>query len=167
MSDVCEDAIKQLRGMLKGIRFTMLTTEDADGGLRSRPMTTQELDEDGTLWFFTGKGTSKVDEIRRHQEVNLSYVNEGDNRFVSVAGKAELIEDRAKMAELWNPLYKAWFPDGLEDPELSLLKVSVERVEYWDSASSKLTQLVGFVKAVVTGKQADVGTYGQLDVSSH
>jgi general stress protein 26 len=96
--------------------------------------------------------------------VNVSYVNEGDNRFVSVSGKGELVSDKAKMEELWNPLYKAWFPQGLEDSELTLLRVQVERVEYWDSASSTLTQLVGFVKGVVTGKKADVGEYGQLDV---
>src|SRR5687768_7980292 len=76
------EPLSQLRKMVKGIRFAMLTTEDREGHLRSRPMAARDLDEDGAFWFFTGKSTSKVDEIGLHQEVNLAFVDEKDNRFV-------------------------------------------------------------------------------------
>ncbi len=158
------EAVERLRGMLKGIRIAMLTTQGAEGQLRSRPMATQELDEDGVLWFCTGKSTSKVEEIARNQEVNLSYVSESDERYVSVSGTAEPVDDEGKLEALWNPLLKAWFPQGLEDPDLTLLRVKVDHVEYWDVTSGKLVQLAGFVKAVLTGTPAKGGTYERLDV---
>jgi general stress protein 26 len=120
-------------------------------------MATQELDDDGCLWFFTGLSSLKVDEVRAHHQVNLSYVKDDDNRYVSVSGSAELVMDREKMRSLWQLPMKAWFPDGVDDPDLALLRVHVEKAEYWDTVSSKLVQAVGFVKALVTGKRAEGG----------
>ena len=83
----------------------------------------------------------------------MSYADTDGQRYVSVSGTAQLVRDRAKVEELWNPIFNAWFPDGLDDPDLALLKVTVEQAEYWDSPSSKVVQLYGFVKAVATGKR--------------
>jgi general stress protein 26 len=87
----------------------------------------------------------------------LSYASPDDNAYVSVSGTAEIVKDKAKMEELWNPILKAWFPDGLETPGICLLKVTAEQAEYWDSPNSKIVQIAGFVKAMVTGKSADGG----------
>jgi general stress protein 26 len=146
-------ALEQLREKIKGIRIAMLTTIDEDGSLHSRPMATQETELDGDLWFFTPATSPKVGEIGRDQRVNLSYADPDDQRYVSVSGTARLVRDRAKAKELWNPLLKAWFPQGLDDPDLALLRVHVEKAEYWDSPSSKMVQLAGFLKAVTTGKR--------------
>jgi general stress protein 26 len=137
----------------------MLTTVEADGCLRSRPMATQDTAFDGTLWFFTRVDTAKVHEIERDRHVNLSFANPSDEVYVSVSGTARVVRDQAKAKELWNPLYKAWFPQGVDDPELSLLRVEVEKAEYWDSPSSAVVQLIGFAKAIATGKTyAEEGT---------
>jgi general stress protein 26 len=84
---------------------------------------------------------------------------------VSVSGTAALIRDRAKIEEFWNPIYKAWFPDGLDDPTLALLVVNVEKAEYWDVGSSKMIQLVGFVKALATGEQFRPGDNAKLELA--
>ena len=147
------DAIKTLGALIKDIKFAMLTTVEDDGSLRSRPMATQQAEFDGDLWFFTGASSAKVGEVQRDRQVNVSYADTDGQRYVSVSGTAQLVRDRAKIKELWNPIFKAWFPDGLDDPDLALLKVAVERAEFWDSPSSKVVQLYGFVKAVATGKR--------------
>jgi general stress protein 26 len=67
---------------------------------------------------------------------------------------------------LWNPFYKAWFPDGLDDPHLGLLRVDVEKAEYWDSPNSKVVQLAGFVKALVTGQKAKGGDNEKVSFAS-
>jgi general stress protein 26 len=144
--------IKKLRELIKDIRFAMLTTVEEDGTLRSRPMATQETEFDGELWFFTNANSPKVDEVQHEQHVNVSYANPDKQKYVSISGRAQLMGDRKKIEELWNPLYKAWFPKGLDDPDLALLKVSVDQAEYWDSPSSAVVRLVGFVKALTTGK---------------
>jgi general stress protein 26 len=155
------DAIEKLRDLIEGIDFCMLTTFDG-GHLRSRPMSTQDFEFGGDLWFFTSDNTHKVDEISQDNRVNVAYSKPEDNHFVSVSGRAEVVKDRAKMEEYWSPILKAWFPDGLEDPHLCLLKVAVEQAEYWDSPSSTVVQLFGFVKALATGKETDGGENKKL-----
>jgi general stress protein 26 len=149
--------------MLEDIDFAMLATI-AGGKFRSRPMSTQEMDENGDLWFFTSDDTHKVEEIEADDRVLVAYSKPEDNTFVSVFGRAQIVRDRDKIEELWSPIYKAWFPEGLDDPKICLLKISVEEAEYWDSPNSKLVQLAGFVKALVTGQEADGGDYGKINL---
>ncbi|HEX8249676.1 MAG TPA: pyridoxamine 5'-phosphate oxidase family protein [Pyrinomonadaceae bacterium] len=163
MEDKRHESIRKLNDLIKDVRVAMLTTIDW-GILRSRPMQTQEFDFDGDLWFFTSSETHKTDEIEKDRRVNVSYAAPDSNTYVSVTGAAEIVKDRAKIEELWNPIYKAWFPDGLEDPNLVLLKVGVEQAEYWDSPSSTLVQLAGFVKAMVTGERADGGENRKINL---
>jgi general stress protein 26 len=144
--------LQKLGELIKGIRIAMLTTVDDEGCLHSRPMANQDDGFDGTLWFFTDANSAKVHELARDRHVNLSYSDPGENRYVSVSGTASVSRDRAKMKELWSPLHKAWFPDGLEDPNIALLRVEVDKAEYWDSPSSAVVRLYGFAKALATGK---------------
>jgi len=130
----------------------MLTTAEPDGKLRSRPMATQKGEFDGTLWFFTRASSPKVDEVEQWHNVNLSYASPDSNTYVSVTGTASLVRDAAKVKELWNPILKAWFPNGLEDPDLALLHVTVQKAEFWDSPSSTMVHIAGFVKAIATGQ---------------
>jgi len=163
MEDRRQEAIDKLKKMLEGIDFCMLTTFDG-GYLRSRPMSTQQFDFDGDLWFFTSNNTHKVDEIEKDNRVNAAYSQPDENRYVSVSGRADVVKDRAKIEELWNPIHKAWFPEGKDDPTLCLLKVNVEQAEYWDAPNSKLVQLYGFVKALATGTEADYGENEKLSL---
>lgn len=157
------EAIEKLKGLMEGIDFCMLTTIDGDY-LRSRPMSTQEFEFDGDLWFFTSDNTHKMEEIAKDNRVNVSYAKPDDNRYVSVSGRGELVKDRQKIEELWSPVLKAWFPEGLDDPTLCLLKVSVEQAEYWDAPSSKIVQLVGFVKALATGTEMSYGENKKIEL---
>jgi general stress protein 26 len=127
-------------------------------------MATQQREFDGGLWFFTALHSAKVDEVRQNQHVNLSYANPDDHRYVSVSGTAEIVRDRNRAEELWSPIYRAWFPKGLDDPELALMRVTVEKAEYWDSSSSAMVQLIGFAKAMASGKryEADRGEHGKV-----
>jgi general stress protein 26 len=150
-----DDDVQKLAKLIKSIKYAMLTTAMPDGTLRSRPMATQAGEFDGTLWFFTHDNTGKVDEIRNDQHVNLAYADPSHNRWVSVSGRASVVRDRRKAEELWTEIHRAWFPDGLDDPTLALLRVDVTDAEYWDGPSTKVAQLAGFVKALVTGKSAN------------
>ncbi len=163
MEDTRQESIEKLKSLTESIDFCMLTTMNGDQ-LRSRPMSTQEFGADGDLWFFTSDQTHKVDEIEKDNRVNVAYSKPEDNVYISVSGRAQLVKDKEKIEELWNPILKAWFPKGLDDPTLSLLKISVEEAEYWDSPSSTIVQLVGFVKALVTGTSADGGEHKKISL---
>lgn len=162
MQDSREESIKKVNELIKEVEVAMLTTIDG-GVLRSRPMQTQEAEFDGDLWFFTNTDTHKTEEIEADNRVNVSYASPATNTYVSISGAASLVSDKAKIEELWNPVLKAWFPKGLEDPTLILMKVSAEQAEYWDAASSTIVKVVGLVKALVTGERADGGDHGKVN----
>lgn len=155
------DSIKKIKELTEGIDFCMLTTIDG-GVMRSRPMSTQQTEFDGDLWFFTSDRTHKIDEIENDNRVCVAYAKPDDNVYISVSGTAEVVKDRAKIEELWSPVHKAWFPEGLDDPTLCLLKVKAEQAEYWESSSSTLVQLFGMAKAIATGQEADYGENEKL-----
>ncbi len=134
-SDVIEHTTQErqhLAQMIQGIKVAMLTTIGPDGSLRSRPMATLPAEFDGTLWFFTNANSPKVDEVQHEQHVNVSYDDCEDHRYVSISGRATVIQERPKLEELWSPILLAWFPLGLEDPQLALLRVEADSWEYWD-----------------------------------
>lgn len=161
-----EANVRKLAELIKDIKFAMLTTADPDGALRSRPMATQSTEFDGELWFFTSDASGKAASIKADQHVNVAYSNPDDNHFVSVTGRASIVKDRNKIKELWNPLLKTWFPDGVDDPQIALIRVSVDSAEYWDSPSSKLVHLYGFAKAMLTGRRPEGGENERMDIAN-
>jgi general stress protein 26 len=145
------DPVAKLNELISGIEFAMLTTIRTDGSLHCCPMATQAVDGDGVIWFFTDTDTEKVEAIRTDHRVNLAYSDPVSQRYVSVAGRCELVRDHAKAKQLWNPLYQTWFPKQLDDPNLILLKVRVLSAEYWDAFQGCAVQLPGFSKPGITG----------------
>ena len=153
-----ENDLEKLRELVKDIDFCMLTTVDEGGDLHSRPMSSNgDIDEDGDLWFFTSASSHKVSEIEKLPKVNVSFADPDNQRYISVSGIAQLVRDRAKIDELWRPEFKIWFPEGKDDPEVALLRVNLEKAEYWDSPSSTIGYALSFVSSLVTGKQPDLG----------
>lgn len=146
------DSIEILARHLEGVEIAMMCTLSPEGGMRSRPMATQEVSFDGDLWFFTSRDMPVAEEIRRNPHVNLAYEDSRKHRFVSVSGSAQLVDDIRKASELWRPHYKTWFPRGLDDPDLTLIRVHVEHAEIWDPPSKPMTQMLSFARSVMTGR---------------
>ncbi|GAC1345356.1 MAG: pyridoxamine 5'-phosphate oxidase family protein [Acetobacteraceae bacterium] len=157
MSDTSQTEAKQkLWSMMKDIRFAMLTT--ADGGhLRARPMVAAQSEFDGTLWFFTRVSSHKVDEVNSEHQVGVTYADGGHQNYVSLSGRASLVRDRAAIDQHWSEAMRTWFAKGKEDPEIALLKVTVEAAEYWDAPNSTMVHAYGYVKAVLTGSSPHPG----------
>ena len=165
MSHAAVGQLEDLKEKIKDVKFGMFTTLDPDGKLSSRPMTSQQLDDGGNLWFFTSDVTDFVRHLSEHPEVNVAFSDPEDSLYVSVAGHAELTRDRAKIDELWSPLVAAWFDGGKDDPHLSLIKVHVNSAEYWDTKSSKMTQLYALAKSALTGKAPrDIGEHKKISL---
>lgn len=159
-----QEAIQKIGQLIKDIKMAMLTCADADGTLHSRPMATQNKEFDGTLYFLTGKNSHKLEELRNDSHVNVAYANPDKNQWVSVSGTASAMRDQQKIDELWSVFHKAWFPEGKEDPNITVLRVDVDSVEYWEAASSKMVQVAGLVKALVTGQAYRPGENKTLDM---
>ena len=157
MSENVGEDLKKVDELISGIRIAMLTTVDADGSLRSRPMALQQDSFDGDIWFFTDEHSGKVFEIDKEHHVNVAFSDPARNRYVSASGLAEVTTDKAKIHSLWNPSLKAWFPDGPDSPGIALLKIKVSTIEYWDAPNNAMVHLFGVVKATLTGKRPTPG----------
>jgi general stress protein 26 len=125
--------LARLAALVRQMKVGMLTTLEADGSLRSRPLQTVEVDAEGRLWFFTEAHSPKSEraEAAGHQ-VNLSYADPRDEDFASISGTARVVRDPERMRALWTPQLERWFPRGLQDPDLALLEVRIDKAEYWD-----------------------------------
>lgn len=156
------EELQKVAELVEEIKFAMLTTEDADGALRSRPMATAQMDSNGDLWFFTGLSSPKVEECEHHREVNLSYMRIDKQDYLSVSGAAQVVRDKEKMAQLWTPWIKPWFPQGVDDPDLALLKVAVTHAEYWDAPGSAARRLYGLAKGIATGNTEGLGEHRKV-----
>jgi general stress protein 26 len=156
-----------LSDKIKDVRVAMMTTIVSDGSLHSRPMVTQDIDAvkfDGNLWFLTSAGASKVSEVAGHQQVNLSYSKPDKNLFVTVAGTAQLVNDRKKIKDLWTPMAKAWFQSSPDDPDIGLLKVHVEHAEFWEGPVSKAGGLFAAAKHLASHDEISGGSDVKLDL---
>ena len=137
--------IERLATIIRKIRIAMLTTLTDDGAFRSRPITTHGARFDGDLWFLTRVDAAKLDELEQHPRVGVSYASPTDNTYVSLSGTARISLDRAKARELWDPSYAMWFPGGPTDPELALVKITIELAEYWAAPAHTWPLSAGFV----------------------
>ncbi|MGA9233025.1 MAG: pyridoxamine 5'-phosphate oxidase family protein, partial [Exiguobacterium oxidotolerans] len=138
-------AVETVKKLVDKIETAMLTTV-SDEGLVSRPMQTQDIEFDGDLWFLTSKETGKYNEILKNPSVNVAYV---DKSYVSIRGKAEIVEDVARKKELWSPRYEAYLGTSYEDPKVVLIKIDTEAAEYWETGNT--TKSVKQVLKKVTG----------------
>lgn len=156
--------IQKLQELIQDIEYGMLTTQD-NGCLRSRPMASMgPIDQEAALWFFTDITSHKITEVEQQQQVNVSFAAPGKQRYVSLSGTAKIVRDREKMQELWQPALKAWFPQGLDEPSIALLKVTVEQAEYWDAPAGWVAKTIGLVQAVTTGEKAKTSENAKISL---
>ena len=153
---------KKIAELIKGIHVCMLTTAGTDGSFDARPMATQEAEFDGTVWFLTHGESGKVAEIADDAHVSLLYSDTGNSKYVTAKGRASVSKDKTKIHELWNPMFKAWFPGGEEDPSISVLKVTISEAQFWTASSSKIVLGVKYLAAAVTGDHTKIGEHGTV-----
>jgi len=153
---------RKVAELIKGERFAFLTTVTPGGKLTSRPMTLQEVEFDGDLWFFAERDAEWVAHITASPQVNVGVGSGGT--WVSLTGRAAVVTDVARKKELWNGGVEAWLPQGPEDPSVVLVKVDGDSAEYWDTPGGRLATAYSFVKAKATGERIDAGENEKVDL---
>lgn len=156
------DVRAKVYDILKSFSTAMFVTIGPSGRPEARPMhVAQAEDEAADVWFFTGKRGTLVDEIKADATVLLAFQNE-NSAYLSLRGKARLVEDRKRIKELWKEPYRVWFPDGAEDPDVALVAVHPIDAEYWDNRGmNKLEYMFESAKAYIKGAKPDVGDIDQ------
>jgi general stress protein 26 len=146
------DERQKLNELMRDMPIGMMTTY-GPGGPRSIPMARQQADPTAELWFITARDTHHVRDIATNPQVSITFSSR--DCWVATTGRAQIVDDQVKLRDLWNTFAEAWMPAGPEDPNAALIRVDVERVEYWDTPGSKVASLLSFAKAKVTGSTLD------------
>lgn len=157
-------SMKKIAELIKDVKFAMLTTTTDEGHLHACPMTTQDVEFNGEIWFIGSNETEAVSDMKQRPQVNLAYSKPSDSVYVSINGTAELVNDPAKLDELWSDMYNAYFEGGKTDPRVQLIKINANGAEYWNGPN-KLVALYEMTKAALTGETADMGDNGTVRIA--
>ena len=151
-----EEALKKFKKLVNEINVCMFITNNANGNGfdHTRPMYTIEVEDNGTLWFFTDIRSIKVEEVSKDQTAHLVYSHPGKESFLDVWGKAEIVTDKQQIKDKWTPMIKAWFPGGIDDPNISLLKVQPNNLYYWDAEAGRMISLLKIIAGAITGNKS-------------
>jgi general stress protein 26 len=158
-----QEAVEKMKELVGHNAICLFTTNLSESPLRTRPMSTQQVDDQGNFWFFSGEESDKNFEIKDDDRVQLFFSNPGRSEFMTVHGYASIVRDRNKMEEIWTPIVKAWFKEGKDDPELTLIKVCPEEAYYRDTKSNKMVSLIKILASMMSGKTMDDGVEGKIN----
>ena len=159
-----EEAIAKLQELANDINICMFCTELDQQPFSTRPMAVREVDDEGNLWFISSASSHKNEEIKEDENVQLIFAKPASTEFMSVYGKASIFRDQEKIKDLWTPIANAWFEEGKNDPDVTVLKVAPSEAYYWDTQNGKALTLLKIATAAVTGKNMDTGEQGRLEV---
>lgn len=157
-----KEAVEKLKALINQTGICMFYTNIQSGVYNTRPMANIEVDINGSCWFFTNKNSDIISDIEKDSRVHLVFSNPVKESYLDLRGCASIQYDRQSIEDKWNPIVKAWFPEGKDDPELCLIKVKTDEAHYWDNNHSKMVEILKTVASIVTGKQPALGVHGAL-----
>lgn len=151
-------------GLVTDITIAMMTTRRRDGHLRARALANQKRAPGADLWFVMSSDSDELDDVRHDPHVNLSYYDVGSRQWVSVSGTATLSRDPARIRDLYQPGWRAWFPEEgdtrhgtPDDPRIVLIGVTVHVAEFLEVNRPRPVLFLELIRGWVRGTDADVG----------
>jgi len=159
-----EKALEKLKSLAEDIKICMFCTELTELPIATRPMGVQEVDDKGNIWFISSRKSNKNFEIKEDDRVQLIFSKISSAEYLSVYGNATIYTDQSKIDDLWTPIAKAWFEEGKDDPDVSVIKVAPSDVYYWDTKDGKIITLLKIAAAAITGSKSDGGVQGKISV---
>lgn len=160
-----EEAAQKMREIIDKIDIGMLTTYPVSSHyIHAVPMSRQEVDEDGCVWFLFSAESDTFQHLQRDARISLLYADPQSYTFLSLNGQATVSNDPARIDKYWNKMTEGWFEKGREDPNIRVLQVTPQSAHYWDTKSNKLVTFLKAAANAITGSKADVGRQGDLEV---
>jgi len=157
-------AIAKLKELCDGKACFFCTDITAGQPFATRPMSVQKIEADGSLWFLSASDSYKNKEIKADAAVQLLFQGSSYSDFATLHGYATISTNKEKIKELWQPILKTWFTEGVDDPRITVIKVIPETGYYWDTKHGKLVAFAKQVVGAITGKTLDDSIEGKLNV---
>lgn len=158
-----KEAIDKMKELVDKAETCFFCTPSGNGApMAVRPMSVQQLDEDGNFWFLSAKDSQKNQEIAMDNTVQLLFQGSAHSHFLTVHGQASISTDKNKIKELWEPIVKTWFTEGVDDPRISVIKVESQQGYYWDNKHGNAVAGVKMLIGAAVGKTLDDSIEGEL-----
>ena len=158
-------AVKKLKELVEEAETCFFCTAGASGGSGGvRPMSVQQVDDQGNLWFLSASDSYKNREIEADPSVKMFFQGSKHSQFLSLEGTASISRDKARIKELWNFILKTWFTEGEDDPRITVIKVTPSHGYYWDNKHGNAVAGVKMMIGAAIGKTLDDSIEGNLRV---
>ena len=154
--------IKELAG--KNSTCFLCTDIETGKPVMVRPMSVQKMDEAGNFWFLSANDSFKNKDIQADHMVQLLFQGSAHSDFLSIYGVATISTDKELIKELWEPILKTWFTEGVDDPRITVIKVETKEGYYWDNKHGNAVALVKMAAGAIMGKTLDDSIEGKLNV---
>jgi general stress protein 26 len=159
------DAIDKIRELVKKAETCFFcTATPVEGSSGSRPMAPRQVDDDGNLWFLSADDSHKNLELETNPAVRLYFQGSPHSEFLMLCGKATVSKDKAKIKELWEPVIRTWFTGGVDDPRITVIKVTPSEGYYWDTKHGYAVAGIKMLIGAAIGKTMDDSVEGTLKV---
>lgn len=158
-----EESWEKLRELVDDIKVAMMVTGLEKRPINAIPMRTKKIDDKGNIWFISAGNSDHNKNLQLNEQVHLLYSDPGDNEFVTLYGEAEIIKDKTVLKDLYSATTDNWF-DGVDDPNLTAIKVKPVEAYFWDSKTNKYVTLLKMGVGAITGNKQDVGEKGKLNL---
>jgi general stress protein 26 len=158
-----DESIKKLKELARAVDICMFCTQLDQLPISARPMSCNEVDDQGNLWFLSHAKSYKNFEIRQDDKVQLFFSKISDNHYMSVFGHASISQDRARIERAWDPVAKAWF-EGKDDPDITVIKVTPEYAYYWDTKDGKAVAFLKWAANALGAGLDDGGVEGRIKI---
>jgi general stress protein 26 len=158
-------AIKKIKELVNKNKTCFFCTHSRNSApMDVRPMSVQQLDDDGNFWFLSANDSHKNQEIQDDDAVQLLFQGSAHSDFLSIHGKASISTDKTKIKELWEPLIKTWFTEGVDDPRITVIRVQPVDGYYWDNKHGNTVAFMKMMVGAAVGKTLDDSIEGSVRV---
>lgn len=158
-----KEAKEKIKELAEGIDFCMMITDLKNQPFHVIPMSTKEVDDMGNIWFLSNANSTHNKNLEKDPRIHLIYSDKGKFEFLSIFGSTTISKDRGKIEELYGSSDDAWF-DGVDDPNLTALKIVPDEVYYWDTKNGKIISLLKMAGGAITGNEPDLNEEGELEI---
>ena len=141
-----------------------MVTTAADGRIRTRPMSGHVDHENHRILFVTHRHAGMIEETARSPSVSIAICREDRNFYAAIACEARENDDRDLLWQVWTPVTSAWFPEGPDDPDATLLSLAPVSAEVWDGPSSGVVVAFRLATARILGRTPDLGVNATVDM---
>lgn len=159
-----DQAISKVKEIVKQAENCFFCTAGHAGSAQSRPMNVRQVDDQGNLWFLSASDSHKNQQISEDRAVTLYFQGSKHSDFLQLDGIATVSRDRAKIEELWEPILNTWFTGGIDDPRITVIKVSPTAGYYWDTKHGQFVAGIKMLLGAMFGKTLDDSMEGELRV---